>query len=155
MFISITETEEIIEGPKVVFFPRGDNHIHEGRIITKIRKPKLYGVSLGQEINHFAVSNENGVEYVTNNIPKEMLENNGMRFDVSDYVTKEYSPLFPKIIVLLAYLCMIIPVLPFLIRLVLIGDVRYLKGMWLQLCRLIIPVATIIHLLFWPYVFWE
>jgi hypothetical protein len=151
LFIHLTETEEVIEGPEIGF-ASGHDHHHFGRIVTKIRKPKLFGIPLGKEVTNFALCNLCNTEFILEKLPEELLEEKGIKYDVTAYVTKEHSPLFPKLIVLLTYMSMIVPVLPFLLRLALIADFHYLKGVWRWLYSLILPVAVLVHLVFWPYI---
>ena len=152
MFIHIAEDIEIINGPEVEFRCSSCG-FWTGKIITKIRSPKLYGISLGKEKTTYAICNQCNTEFILKDIPKEFLDENNVKLNVSAYITNEVSPLFPKLIILLTVFCLMMPILPFIIRLTVRNELHYIKGAWKYLYRLTLPAAILMHIIFWPLVF--
>ena len=84
--------------------------IFEGTIVKRVRVLRLFFIPISTEVK-YTILNDYEREFHLKAPPDDIFEDTGARRDVTQYLGKELSPFFPKVIIVLGFLLLVVPIL--------------------------------------------
>ena len=106
LYLNEERSEE--EGPEAEFHDYKGT-LHQGRLVSRKRKVTFFGLKISSETKNYFRTGSDLYE-LKKPLPQQLLQNN--RINVSEYISGRYTPLFPRLIIVLTFICSYFPFVP-------------------------------------------